>query len=342
MTMPTASNPTALLRTTGGPDVLALAEAPPPRVGAGQVVVRNHAAGVNAIDLLIRRGDLPPAAMPALPHVLGVEGAGVVEAVAPDVAGLAVGDRVLWFGTLGSGGYGALSAVDARYVARVGEGVGMAQAAASPVIYTTALHMLEDYRTLAAGDWVLVRSAAGGVGAAALQLCRLLGLRAIAVTTAGKLDYVRSQGATAAIDYLSGDVPAQVRALVGDEGVALALNPVGGGTVAEDLALLQARGQLVIFGFLGGLPEGTFAEALAPHFNRSVGVHVSDIYTFYQADPAGTAARLAWIAAAIADGRLEPPVGATFDLSEAGAAHRALEGGSARGKLVLLHPGAEA
>lgn len=338
MTVATAINPTALLRETGGPDVLALADAPPPRVGPGQVVVRNRAAGVNAIDLLIRSGALPPAVMPALPHVLGVEGAGVVEAVAPDVTGLAVGDRVLWFGTLGSGGYGALSAIDARYVARIAEGVGFVEAAGSPVIYTTALHMLDDYRTLVRGDWVLVRSAAGGVGVAALQLCRLRGLRAIAVTTDGKLEYTLSQGAAAAIDYRAGDVAAQVRAIVGDTGVALALNPVGGGTVAEDLGLLQARGQVVMFGFLGGLPETTLADALAPHFNRSVGVHVSDIYTFYQADPAGTAARLAWIAEAIADGGLSPPVTRAFDLGHAGRAHAALEGGSATGKLVLVHP----
>src|SRR5258708_835424 len=112
---------------------------PVPVVGAGQVLVQNRTAGVNNIDLLIRRGVLSPAATP-LPHVLGVEGAGVLEDVGPGVDNLNIGDRVIWLGSLGAGGYGSYTVIDAAYVAKIADSVSFDVAAASTPVWYAVRH----------------------------------------------------------------------------------------------------------------------------------------------------------------------------------------------------------
>jgi len=327
----------AVLARVGGPDVLAVGEMPSRAPGPGEVRVRNRAAGVNFIDTIIRAGELPPGAMPPLPHVLGVEGACVVDAIGDGVASLRVGQRVAWFGLPGAGGYGNETVIDARYVVPIADHVSFEAAAAIPANYATAHHMLFGLGDIDAGDWVLVRSAAGGVGTAILQLARNAGARTIAITSGGKLDFVREQGATEAIDYKREDVAARVRAIVGDTGVRLALNAVGGATVADDLGLLGPFGTVVSYGFLGGLPEGSIVDTLVPNFNRSVGLRVSDIYALYTARPATMAGVLQALYADLAAGRISPVIHRSRPIAEAGDAHRDLSGGDVQGKLVLVH-----
>jgi NADPH2:quinone reductase len=310
---------------------------PVPVVGAGQVLVQNRTAGVNNIDLLIRRGVLSPAATP-LPHVLGVEGAGVLEDVGPGVDNLNIGDRVIWLGSLGAGGYGPYTVIDAAHVAKIADSVSFDVAAAAPVAYATARNNLFTYGTPDPGAWVLIHSAAGGVGTAALQVARNAGFKTIALTTSAKLDFVRAQGATVAIDRGASDVVEQVLRVTGDQGVALSLNSVGGSTIVQDINVLGKFGQVISFGHLSGPPEGSARDLLMPpHFNKSIAIRVSDLYTLWGAKKRAFNAILRQIADDLSRKVISPQVHKVFACSEAIAAHRELESGRTTGKIVLRH-----
>ncbi|MBB6301324.1 quinone oxidoreductase family protein [Rhizobium leucaenae] len=306
---------------------------PRPVAAQGQLLIRNCATGVNNIDLMIRRGELAQAA--SLPFVPGVEGAGFVETVGAGVSGFEAGQRVMWFGPFTAGGYGQFVCIDARYVASIGEEVTFSAAAATPVAYVTAHHMLFDYGRLEAGSWVLVRSAAGGVGVAALQLARNAGFRAIALTDKTKHDFVLANGAFAAFDYKESSMFDQVMQLTGGRGVELSLNAVAGSTIADDLMLLSPMGQVISFGHLAGPPTGSAADLLMTHFTKSVGIRVSDIYTYYAANPQGLSATLAKVATDLRAGRIVPQVFEVQPLVAAAKAHASLESGKVRGKVVL-------
>ena len=153
-----------LIRETGQPDVLRPGELPTPEPAAGEILIRNHAGAVNFVDTIIRRGEMPEGMMPALPHVPGVEGAGVIESLGQGVEGLAVGDRVAWMGPIGAGGYGSHSVIRAPYVTRIAANVDFATAGALPVNALTAWHMLVNLGHAEPGDSILVHAAAGGSG----------------------------------------------------------------------------------------------------------------------------------------------------------------------------------
>jgi len=306
-----------------------------PDPAPGQVLVRNRASGVNFVDALIRRGQVPPTLMPALPFVPGVEGAGVIEAVGSGV-GLATGQSVMWFGPLGAGGYSELSLLDSVRVVPLSGTIDPITAAAVPVNYMTAYHMLFNLGGLQADDWVLVHAAAGGVGTAVLQLARRAGFRTIASVSTGKLEYALKAGALHAIDYRNEDVAARVRE-ISNGGVKLSLNPIGGTTIQQDVSCLAPLGQVVNFGFLNGLPEGTLATTLAANFTRSIGIRVSDIYTYFASNPTAFHSDFQHIAALLAEGQIQPRVHASLPREEAARAHRLLESGQVMGKLVLRH-----
>ncbi|WP_245490015.1 quinone oxidoreductase family protein [Rhizobium ruizarguesonis] len=306
---------------------------PRPVAAEGQLLIRNRATGVNNIDLMIRRGELAQAA--SLPFIPGVEGAGFVETVGAGVSEFEVGQRVMWFGPFTAGGYGQFVCIDARYVAPIGEEITFSAAAATPVAYVTAHHMLFNYGRLRAGSWVLVRSAAGGVGVAALQIARNAGFRAIALTDKAKHDFVLANGAFAAFDYKESAVFDQAMQLTGGRGVELCLNAVGGSTIAEDLLLLSPMGQVISFGHLAGPPTGSAADLLMTHFTKSVGIRVSDIYTYYQADPQGLSATLSSVATDLRAGRIVPQVFDVQPIATVARAHAILETGTVRGKVVI-------
>lgn len=189
---------------------------------------------------------------------------------------------------------------------------------------------------------MLVRSAAGGVGTAILQLARNAGFRPLGIADGAKLAHVHANGAAAVIDYKRENVVTRVQQITGGQGVALSLNATAGQTIVEDLKTLAPLGQVISFGHLAGPPEGSAADLLLPYFNKSVGIRVSDIYTYYDADPTGMRRTLEKLAADLAVKRIDPQVFRSFPLAEAGQAHRLLESGGARGKLVLRHNGQDA
>ncbi|MBR0694023.1 zinc-binding alcohol dehydrogenase family protein [Bradyrhizobium lablabi] len=322
--------------TAFGADSLERITLPEPKVKAEEVLVRNHAAGVNNIDLLIRRGALSGNAI-ALPHVLGVEGVGTIESVGVGVDDLEPGDRVIWFGWLGAGGYGPYTVVESYCATKIADEIPPEVAAAVPVAYSTALNNIFGYGSPAPEDWILVHSAAGGVGIATLQVARSAGYRTIALTTSAKLDFVRRHGATVAIDRNRSDVVAAVLQVVGDRGVALSLNSVAGNTIIEDLKLLGDFGQIISFGHLGGPPSGSASDLLLPNFTKSVSVRSSDIYTLWRTRKAAFRAILRRVAQDLEQGRISPAVHAVFPCSDALLAHSELESGRIQGKVVLRH-----
>lgn len=318
---------------TGRPDVLTKVDRFVPTPAAGEILIRNHSGAVNFIDTIIRRGEMPEGMMPSLPHVPGVEGAGVIEALGDGVEGFTVGDRVAWMGPIGAGGYGTHSVIGATYVTRIAD-ISFDLAASIPVNAMTAYHMLVNLGGAAAGKSVLVHAAAGGVGTMIQHIAKHLGMTVIASVSTNKIAYAQDQGADHVIDYRNEDVTARVLEITNGRGVDLTLNPISGETLKSDLAALAPLGTVVIFGFLAGPPAGTFGEDLAKHFQKSVAVRVSDIYTYFANQPEVFGADLATVFDLLSKGVLRPQI-TTLPVIEAPEAHRRLEAGETTGKLVL-------
>jgi len=318
----------------GGPEVLKTQDHSRPAPADRQVVIRNRAAAVNFIDTIIRRGEMPDGMMPALPHIPGVEGAGIVEAVGTGVDGIVAGDHVAWTGPVGSDGYSTYSVLEARYVTKIPKTLDFTTAASIPVNAVTAWHMLVNLGAASAGKTVLIHTAAGGVGTMAVQMAKHLGMTVIASTSSGKLEFAKAQGADHVIDYRNEDVTARVMELTAGRGVDLSLNPISGETLKSDLEALAPLGTVVLFGFLAGPPVGTFQEDLAQHFGKSVAVRVSDIFAYSTNYPAAYNADLNNVFKLLQQGVLRPQI-AVLPFCDAAEAHRRLEAGESMGKLVL-------
>lgn len=319
---------------TGSHDVLSKQDQSIPTPAAGEILIRNHAAAVNFIDTIIRRGEMPEGMMPELPNVPGVEGAGVVEALGEGVDGFNIGDRVAWMGPIGAGGYGTHSVIGAPYATLIEDAVSFETAASIPVNAMTAYHMLVNLGGATAGKSVLVHAAAGGVGTMVQHIAKHLGMTVIASVSTDKVDYAKAQGADFVIDYRKEDVAEKVLEFTNGRGVDLSLNPIAGETVKSDLKALAPLGTVIVFGFLAGPPTGTFEGDLTAHFQKSIAVRVSDIYTYFANRPAEFNADLAKVFQLLGDGVLKPTI-TSLPLSEASEAHRRLEAGETTGKLVL-------
>lgn len=323
-----------IIPQTGAPEVLTRQEQAIPTPGPDEVLIRNHASAVNFIDTIIRRGEMPEGMMPELPHVPGVEGAGIIEALGAEVTGFNAGDRVAWMGPMGAGGYGTHSILNVDHVTHIADDIAFDLAASIPVNAITAWHMLVNLGGARNGKSVLVHAAAGGVGTMIQHIAKHLGMTVIASVSTDKIDYAKAQGADHVIDYKKENVAERVLELTNGRGVDLSLNPISGKTASTDLEALAPLGTLVLFGFLAGPPQGSFAEDLAKHFQKSIAIRVSDIYTYSGNHPKDFNADLAKIFDLLAKGVLRPQI-TDLPLSEAPEAHRRLEAGETTGKLVL-------
>lgn len=225
----------------GDPSVLRYVEAPDPEPGPGQVRIAVETAGVNFADLMARMGIYPDA--PPLPSVVGYEVAGVVDAVGDGVPAERIGEPVVAMTRFG--GYGTRVVVDDYQAARRHPTMDAVTGAAMPVVYLTAWMMLEVMGRVRAGDRVLVHSAGGGVGLAALDLLKWRGATAVGTASAGKHEFLRERGYDQLVDYRSEDF---YEALVDGPGFDLILDAVGGDSWAKGLDLLRPGGRLVMFG----------------------------------------------------------------------------------------------
>lgn len=318
-----------VLAAHGGPEQLHWQEVGVGAPGPGEVRIRQTAVGLNYIDIYARSGLYPLLAPPA---VIGMEAAGVVEAVGNDVADLRAGDRVAY--VAGPGGACAeVRVIAARHLVRLPPAISEVQAAALMLKGLTAEYLLFRTHPVQAGDTVLVHAAAGGVGLLLCQWARALGCTVIA--TAGgaeKCALARAHGAQHAIDYRTQDVAGTVRQITDGAGVSVAYDGVGKDTFAASLAALATFGHLVSFGQSSGpVPPFTTAQLAG----KSLSVTRPSLF-HYIADTARLARMGDRLFGAVLDGTLSVTIGATFPLRECAAAHRALEARQTTGAVVLL------
>ncbi len=230
----------------GGPGALEVRETADPEPGPGQVRIRVSAAGLNFAEVMAAQGLYPDAPKP--PCVVGYEVAGVVDALGERVQGYAVGQRVLAMTHFG--GHADLVCVPADHVLAIPDSMSFEEAAAIPVNYVTAYHMLFRVACVRPGERVLVHMAAGGVGMAVLQLCRTVDdLEVFGTASAAKHDVLRAEGCAHPIDYHATNYAAEVRRLTRGEGVDVVLDPLGGNDWRKGLKLLRPAGRLVAYGF---------------------------------------------------------------------------------------------
>jgi NADPH:quinone reductase-like Zn-dependent oxidoreductase len=229
---------TVLLRAYGGPDALAIADIPKAEAGAGQVLVRTRAAGINALDWKIREGYVRDAFPLKLPVTLGIELAGVVEAVGTGVSRFRVGDRVM--GSLGGvGAYAEFVAVNEDKLSPIPDPLSDVDAAALPVAAVSAWQSLHHAGPIAAGQRILIHGAAGGLGGYALQFARQAGAEVFATASAAHLDELRSLGADHVIDYRAQRFEDVARE------IDLVLDYVGGEVLARSWQVLAQDGVIV-------------------------------------------------------------------------------------------------
>jgi NADPH2:quinone reductase len=313
----------------GGPDVLGLEEVERPRPGEGELLVRVEVAGVNYADIGARLGVMHrPAALPSTP---GFEAGGVVEEVGDGVDPSWVGARVV--GNV-RGGYAEYAVGAAGEAVRVDPAVPLERAIALPVQGFTALGAVRDAGRLRAGETVLVTAAAGGVGSLAVQVAKALGAGTVVAlaSTQDKRDLARRLGADLAVDYTRDGWDDEVREALDGEGVALALDSVGGPTAAACLSLLAPRtGRMVTFGSASGSPAPVGPFDLVPRNLTLTGFSLPT----WVAEPGWRDEAAARLLGWLADGTVEVVRGPAFPLEEAAEAHRAVEGRASVGKVVL-------
>jgi NADPH2:quinone reductase len=314
---------------TGGPEVLALADVPRPEVRPGMVLIRVHAVGVNFADVRFRQGLY--VVKPKLPDTPGMEAAGVIEAVGEGVTGLTVGARVAAF-TVKS--YAEYCQAPASMVIPLPDDVSFVDGAAFPVQVLTAYHMLHTADATGPGRTVLVHSAAGGVGLAAVQLARIAGARVFGtVSSDAKAALAREAGAEAVINYETRKFADEVLQLTGGRGVDLILDAVGKPTFEEGLRCLAPFGHLILYGRAGGPTDPLNVATLSAKSQKVSGFMVPTVTRNFPDKTRESAARCF---ALMREGRLKLHIGRTFPLAEAADAHRYLESRQSTGKLLLL------
>jgi NADPH2:quinone reductase len=322
----------ALCREYGPPEVVRLEERPSPEIGPGEARVRVHAAALNFPDVLIvaNRYQIP---VPT-PFVPGSEFAGVVEAVADDVAGVAPGDRVA--ATLFVGAFAEEIAAPADLLRRVPEGIDFASAAAFGVAHSTAFHALRSVARLQPGEELVVLGAGGGVGLAAVQLGTALGASITAVaSSAAKLEAAASEGAARCIDHRAGDLRGALRELLPD-GSDVVLDPVGGALAEPALRSLRWGGRFVTVGYASGeIPRIPLNLMLL----KGIAILGFEFRGFVQHDPDAFRRDEEALRRRFAEGRIAPHVGARFPLADVAAALRHVADGHAVGKVVIDVPG---
>lgn len=314
------------VRNFGGPEALKLEELPTPEPGPGQVLVRVAAAGVNPYETYIRAGAYPD--LPPLPYTPGSDGAGTVAAAGPGVKAFKAGDRVYLAKSL-SGTYAEYALALEGQVHPLPERVSFAQGAGIWVPYGAAYHALVHQGGARAGETVLVHGASGGVGGAAVQLARALGLTVLgtAGTRKGR-DLALREGARRVFDHTAPGYTDEIAAACGGNGVDLVLEMLANVNLPADLKLLARGGRVVVIGSRGEVtinPRDLMARR-----------GTIRAFTLWAVTPAEEAEIHAAVGRGLADGSLRPEIGREFPLAEAAAAHAEVMKPGHAGKIVLV------
>jgi NADPH2:quinone reductase len=320
----------AVLCRTLGDDLsnLALEELPPPELGPGELRIATHAAGVNFADSLVVAGKYQE--KPPLPFVPGFEIAGTVAEIGADVAGFALGDRVM--ALTGSGGYADEAVVPAHSVFRIPDALSFEAASGFPIAYGTSHGALDWRAHLQPGEILLVHGAAGGVGLTAVEIGKAMGATVIATaSSAEKLEIARSRGADHLIDSHD-DVAARIKALLGERRVDVAYDPVGGAAFEASLKTIAWDGRILIIGFAGGTVPQIPANILLVKNCSAIGFYWSSYRT---RRPALLRQSFETLLGWVAEGKLRPLVSESLPLDRAVEAIGRLKARQATGKLVL-------
>jgi NADPH2:quinone reductase len=310
----------------GGPEVMEVADRPPPEPGPRQLLVDVAVAGINFRDVYEREGGYGELA----PCVIGAEGAGTVAAVGDAVSEFAPGDRVGW--VAGPGSYAEQMVLDADRAVPIPQGVSEELAAAALLQGMTAHYLTHSTYPIEPGETAVVLAAAGGVGLLLTQIVKLRGGRVIAVaSTPEKLELARGAGADETIGYEG--FGERVRELTGGEGASVVYDAIGRTTFDESIAAVRVRGTLVIYGGASGQPPAVEVSRLMSggslFLTRPTLVH----YTRTRGELLDRARDVFdWIAA----GKLDVRIGARYQLEDARRAHEDLQGRATTGKLVLV------
>jgi NADPH2:quinone reductase len=314
---------------TGGPEVLEYVDVDVGEPGPGEARVRQHAIGLNYIDVYFRSGLYP---MP-LPSGLGQEGAGVVEAVGAGVTHVQPGDRVAYAGRP-NGAYSSLRTMPADILVRLPDAIDFDTAAAMMLQGLTVQYLFKGTHRLQAGQTILFHAAAGGVGLIACQWARALGVNLIGtVGSPEKAALALEAGASHVINYNQEDVAARVRDITRGEMVPVVYDSVGKDTFIASLDCLQPRGLMVSFGNASG-PVAPFA--LAELTARGSLYLTRPSLAAYTADRTELEARAADLFGMVEAGQITIPVRQRFALADAAAAHTALEARRTSGSSILL------
>ena len=318
-----------LCKQFGPPESLVLEDVPSPKPGPGEVVISIKAASVNFPDVLIIQNKYQ--FKPPLPFSPGSELAGVVKEVGPGVTHVKPGDKVIAFTTYGA--FAEEVKTEATRLLPMPQGMDYASAASFILTYGTTDHALRDRGRLEAGETLLVRGAAGGVGIAAIEVGKALGARVIAcASSAEKLAVCREHGADETINYVSEDLREHIKALTAGHGVDVIYDAVGGPYTEPAFRSIAWRGRHLVVGFAAGdIPKLPLNLALLKGAS-AVGVFWGD---FARREPQAFVESARQLVRWFEQGRLRPHVSATFPLDKAAEAMNLLASRKAKGKVVI-------
>ncbi len=332
----------------GGVDKLGYEDVETPKPGASEILVRVKAAGVNHFDHDIREG--VSGIEHQLPHILGLEGAGEVAEVAPDVTAVKVGDRVSimlnrpcghcrycrsgldqlcqnagYTGVTTWGTYAEFVKTGETHVVPLPDAVDFEDAAAAFICFGTVWNMVISLGKLQPGETVLVNAAGSGIGSSAIQLCKLNGARVIAsASTDEKLEKAKALGADEVINYATHNLADEARRLTGGDGVDLVIESVGGDILTQSIHAVRSAGRVVTCGAHAG--ERVEIDIIEL-FRRQISLIGNDLASRVQFET---------VLALVAEGKLKPAIHATFPLSETREAAKIAAERGVFGKLVLI------
>jgi len=335
----------ALFHEFGGPEVVRIEEVERPSPGPGEVLVRVVAAGMNHLDLWVRRG-LPIET--TMPHIGGSDVAGVVDALGEGVTGVQPGDAVVVDPSLGcgrcewcvraepslclryrilgehtQGGFAEYVVVPAANLYALPAGFDFDRAAAAPLAFLTAWRGLITRGRLRAGESVLITGASGGVATAAVQIARLAGARVFAVTTSENIDRVRQLGADVVYDRAAVDYSREVWRDTGKRGVDLIFDSVGEATWSGNVRAVARAGRIGVYGATTGPKGDTDLRQVFWKQIEIIGTTMSNPTEFRT------------VMDLVVSGALAPVIDVVWPLEQARAAHERLEAGDQFGKIVL-------
>lgn len=319
-----------VMHETGGPEVFRWQEHDPGNPGPGEARIVHEAVGLNFIDVYHRTGLYP---LPSLPAIIGMEGAGRVDAVGEGVTEVTVGDRVAYAG-MPPGAYAEVRCLPAHRLVRLPEGISCREAAGLMLQGMTARYLLRGCYPVKAGDTILIHAAAGGVGSLVCQWARHIGASTIGtVGSREKAEEARASGCTHTVLYREEDLVARVRQLTGGRGVDAVYDSVGQATFMLSLDCLRPMGTMVSFGQSSG-PIGPFDPALLAAKGSLFLTRPSLMH--YTARREDLLAHAGDLFAAVLAGAVRATIRQEYRLRDAAQAHRDLEGRKTTGSSILL------